>query len=156
MNKRRRRVSCWIVVVTQQEAVAFPPEIYLSETRADLEAGRWAGCLALAMPTPGASPIQPLAGTWLASTFQIRKKPTQIDLMRGSNDVWVGFSWDEQGYLEVDGEVLYGRGAAHIWVSKHSEAPSPIEPAAIAFVQGVSTSRGARTNAAHLAKLVSW
>jgi hypothetical protein len=148
-------MRCWIVFITHDQLVAFPPEVYLSLERAEVETDRWAQCLVRASADESVNVLRPLPGTWLVSPYEIRMKQTET-MSLGEGELWLGLAWDERGYLVVDGELLAGRESASAWVS--------LDPSALRgqeredppnwFSADVETASGLQTHETHLAKVI--
>ena len=101
----------WVVLITDGTIIEYPPELYESQARAQLEAQRWAWILS----AYGQFPIrQPFEGRWEAGIRDIRL--VDIDGSSALNHhPWIGTFWTTDGYPDPEATLLDGRDDAIAW-----------------------------------------
>jgi hypothetical protein len=115
--------TAFIVLITEGTAVAFAPEVYLSESRARMEAQQWAMSLAAGEPRRISIPFE---GRWIVAERDVRLVEVPWAPMFVP-DPWVGTYWTEDGYPDPEAELFWGREDARMWVA---EPPTGVNAAA--------------------------
>lgn len=102
----------WVLLVTDGTVIAYPPEVYRSRRRAELEAERWAWILS----GEGVLDIErPFEGRWRVADRDVRLIGVGSVGVFG-NPPWIGTYWTRDGYPDPEAVVLDGVSDARAWV----------------------------------------
>lgn len=141
-----------VVMITDGTVVEYPPEIYLDERRARLEAERWAWILA---GGGWAEITTPFDGRWEVAGRDVRLVRTESsgDVRTGA---WVGTFWTDEGTPDPEAELLLGRDAAVAWAMRGPDAERPDEIVDLPWLLASTLRAGDRESyaVAWLAKVV--
>lgn len=119
----------WVLLVTDGQAIEFPPELYRSPSLAHAEAEHWAWFLS----SPGGfAARRPFADRWEVGIRDIRVIELSAQAHIETNDAWVGTHWTRHGYAEPEGVFLESRQVARDWV----ESPPASDPASGVLHEG--------------------
>ena len=88
-----RESLAYVVLITDGTIVEYPPEIYVSEERAQLEAERWAWVLS---GGGWADVLSPFPGRWEVGERDVRL--VEVSGLDPNPATWVGTYWTEDGY----------------------------------------------------------
>ena len=118
-----RRPDMYAIIVTDGVALEYPPELYQSHARAQLEAERWAWILS---GTGWLEIDRPFEGRWSVGDRDVRLVPVTT---KGETQeaLWIGQYWTQGGLPDPEALVLSGREEALEWVR---EPPHGADPAA--------------------------
>ena len=119
MNPRR---DMYTIIVTDGVAIEYPPELYDSHARAQLEAERWAWILS---GTGWLEVQRPFEGRWRVGDRDVRLLPVTLD-REAKGELWVAQYWTEDGIPDPEAVVLSDRDEALAWVR---EPPRGADPA---------------------------
>lgn len=104
-----------VIVITDGQAIEYPPEIYLDRGQAEREAEHWAWTLS------GGGEFEvrrPFNGRWEVGIRDIRLVSVAAEEFDVTNEWWVGLHWTKDGFPEPDGVLLSDRTAALEWITQ--------------------------------------
>jgi hypothetical protein len=102
--------SRWVLLVTDGTIIEYPPEVYVSEKLAQLEAERWAWLLS---GGGWGEIVRPFEGRWEVGDKWIRLVQSIVE--HESEEVWVGTYWGRDGSPDPEAELFATRDTAREW-----------------------------------------
>jgi hypothetical protein len=105
--------SSWFaLIITDGVALEYPPELYESHTRAQLEGERWAWILS---GTGWLEVERPFEGRWRVGDRDVRLVPVTLE-REVKGELWLAQYWTEDGVPDPEALVLSDRDEALAWV----------------------------------------
>ena len=102
----------YVLVVTDGVAPEYPPELYVSRARAELEAERWAWILS---GTGWLDVKRPFGGRWVVGDRDVRMVQVSVPF-DSLSDIWIAQFWSEDGVPDPEALALGSREEALAWV----------------------------------------
>jgi hypothetical protein len=88
-------VNVFIIMITDGQAIEYPPEIYLDRRQAEREAEHWAWALSGA----GEFEVQhPFEDRWEVGIRDVRLVPVDCEEFDSGHEWWVGLHWTKDGF----------------------------------------------------------